>query len=292
MNSIRTKIILFTLLPLTVTLILIGYLAILNKQQSEQDLVINRLSSYRTLLESGDLSFESLKDSKKLEVLLNEKVEYAEILKKDHTVLYSTEQRPSEVHNETLITAIDEAFLGTESTLGLLEGDASILVYVSPLIINNKIVGVLRVSLLNEQTNARVYQFAIFVIVIVLASMLVCYFLIAVLLTQTVLNNIDKLKSAATLLEHGDLDTPIVKTSKDEIGELAETLNKMRKEVKESRKDLEQANKDLEQLVDKRTQELQDKLEELERLNRFMIDREIKMVELKKELAALQSKLG
>jgi nitrate/nitrite-specific signal transduction histidine kinase len=292
MNSIRTKIILFTLLPLTVTLILIGYLAILNKQQSEQDLVINRLSSYRTLLESGDLSFESLKDSKKLEVLLNEKVEYAEILKKDHTVLYSTEQRPSEVHNETLITAIDEAFLGTESTLGLLEGDASILVYVSPLIINNKIVGVLRVSLLNEQTNARVYQFAIFVIVIVLASMLVCYFLIAVLLTQTVLNNIDKLKSAATLLEHGDLDTPIVKTSKDEIGELAETLNKMRKEVKESRKDLEQANKDLEQLVNKRTQELQDKLEELERLNRFMIDREIKMVELKKELAALQSKLG
>jgi nitrate/nitrite-specific signal transduction histidine kinase len=292
MNSIRTKIILFTLLPLTVTLILIGYLAILNKQQSEQDLVINRLSSYRTLLESGDLSFESLKDSKKLEVLLNEKVEYAEILKKDHTVLYSTEQRPSEVHNETLITAIDEAFLGTESTLGILEGDASILVYVSPLIINNKIVGVLRVSLLNEQTNARVYQFAIFVIVIVLASMLVCYFLIAVLLTQTVLNNIDKLKSAATLLEHGDLDTPIVKTSKDEIGELAETLNKMRKEVKESRKDLEQANKDLEQLVNKRTQELQDKLEELERLNRFMIDREIKMVELKKELAALQSKLG
>jgi nitrate/nitrite-specific signal transduction histidine kinase len=153
-------------------------------------------------------------------------------------------------------------------------------------------VGVLRVSLLNEQTNARVYQFAIFVIVIVLASILVCYFLIAVLLTQTVLNNIDKLKSAATLLEHGDLDTPIVKTSKDEIGELAETLNKMRKEVKESRKDLEQANKDLEQLVDKRTQELQVKLEELERLNRFMIDREIKMIELKKDLAELQSKLG
>lgn len=292
MNSIRTKIILFTLLPLTVTLILIGYFAILNKQESEQDLITNRLSSYRTLLESGDLSFESLKDSKKLEVLLNEKVQYAEIVKKDHTVLYSTEHRSADEHNTTLVTAIDEAFSGIETTMGIEEDGVSVLVYVSPLIINNKIVGVLRIDLLNEQTNARVYQFTIFVIIIVLVSILVCYFLIAVLLTQTVLNNIDKLKSAAVLLEHGDLDTPIVKTSKDEIGELAETLNKMRKEVKGSRKDLEQANKGLEQLVGQRTQELQTKLAELERLNRFMIDREIKMVELKNEVAQLKDRLS
>lgn len=288
MNSIRTKIILFTLLPLTVTLILIGYFAILNKQQNEQDLITNRLSSYRVLLESGDLSFESLKDSKKLEVLLNEKVQYAEIVKKDHTVLYSTAQKSSNTHNDSLTTAIDEAFTGIESILGIEKDGASVLVYVSPLIINNKIVGVLHVDMLNEQTNARVYQFTIIVIIIVFASILVCYFLIAVLLTQTVLNNIDKLKSAAVLLEHGDLDTPIVKTSKDEIGELAETLNKMRKEVKGSRKDLEEANKGLEQLVDQRTQELQTKLDELERLNRFMIDREIKMVELKNELSKLR----
>jgi len=288
MNSIRTKIILFTLLPLTVTLILIGYFAILNKQQNEQDLITNRLSSYRVLLESGDLSFESLKDSKKLEVLLNEKVQYAEIVKKDHTVLYSTAQKSSNTHDDSLTTAIDEAFTGIESILGIEKDGASVLVYVSPLIINNKIVGVLHVDMLNEQTNARVYQFTIIVIIIVFASILVCYFLIAVLLTQTVLNNIDKLKSAAVLLEHGDLDTPIVKTSKDEIGELAETLNKMRKEVKGSRKDLEEANKGLEQLVDQRTQELQTKLDELERLNRFMIDREIKMVELKNELSKLR----
>jgi nitrate/nitrite-specific signal transduction histidine kinase len=287
MNSIRTKIILFTLLPLTITLILIGYFAVLNKQQNEQDLITNRLSSYRVLLESGDLSFESLKDSKKLEILLNEKVEYAEIVKKDHTVLYSTEKRDV-AHSDLVKDSIDEAFLGIESTRGIEENDVSILEYVSPLIINNRVVGVLHVELLNEQTNARVYQFAMLVILIVLVSIFVCYFLIAVLLTQTVLNNIDKLKAAAILLEHGDLDTPIVKTSKDEIGELAETLNKMRKEVKESRKDLEQANKGLEQLVDQRTQELQTKLAELERLNRFMIDREIKMVELKNELSRLK----
>jgi nitrate/nitrite-specific signal transduction histidine kinase len=207
-------------------------------------------------------------------------------------VLYSTEYRSLDEHNASLATAIDEAFSGIESTQGIEEGGVSVLTYVSPLIINNKIVGALHVDLLSEQTNARVYQFTIFVIIIVLVSILVCYFLIAVLLTQTVLNNIDKLKSAAVLLEHGDLDTPIVKTSKDEIGELAETLDKMRKEVKGSRKDLEQANKGLEQLVGQRTQELQTKLGELERLNKFMIDREIKMVELKNEVAQLKNRLS
>jgi nitrate/nitrite-specific signal transduction histidine kinase len=288
MHSIRTKILLFTLIPLLVTLLIIGLVAVLDKQESERSLIINRLDSYRSLLESGTLSFESLKDVAKLEELINEKVEHAEILKKD-AVLYSTQSIPPAERNAVIAPSIDEAFTGIETILHLNENGRPILVYISPLIVNNKIVGVVRIDLSNEQTQKRVTDFLLFVIFIVAASLLICYFLIAILLTNTVLRNIKNLTDSAELLEEGDLNKPIVAQSNDEIGELAETLERMREEVKNSRQSLEDANKDLEKQVADRTVELQSKFDELEHLNRFMIDREIKMVELKEQIAHLKN---
>jgi HAMP domain-containing protein len=288
MHSIRTKILLFTLIPLLVTLLIISLVAILDKQESERSLIINRLDSYRSLLESGTLSFESLKNVEKLEELINEKVEHAEILKKD-AVLYSTESTPPAERNVVVSPSIDEAFMGIETILHLNEDGRPILVYVSPLIVNNKIVGVLRIDLSNEQTQKRVMDFLLLVVFIVAASLLICYFLIAILLTSTVLRNIKNLIDSTNLLKEGDLETPIVAQSKDEIGELAETLERMREEVKNSRQSLEEANKYLETQVADRTVELQSKLDELEHLNRFMIDREIKMVELKEKIAHLEN---
>ncbi len=288
MHSIRTKILLFTLIPLFVTLVIIGFLAVLNKQDSERALVINQLDSYRSLLESGELSFESLKDTKKLEVLINEKVQHAEILKKDNVVLYSTQTQTPAERNALIAPSIQDAFDGVETILHISEDSQALLVYISPLIVNNKIVGVLRIDLSNEQTQQRVTQFLIFVLIIVVSSILVCYFLIAILLTSTVLRNIDILTNSTRQIEEGDLNTPVVAQSKDEIGELAETLERMREEVRSSRQSLEEANKYLEAQVSERTVELQSKLDELEHLNRFMIDREIKMVELKERIAQLE----
>jgi HAMP domain-containing protein len=286
--SIKSKVIVFTLVPLLLTLVIVGMLAVINKQENEKDLILNRLATFRTLLESGDLSFESLKDVERVEVLINEKVSYAALIKKDGSVLYETNTLPPHKRTDLIQAHINEAFEGFEAVHMVQEDGRPILVYISPIIVNGKIVAVLRIDLANEQTAARVQQFTIIVFGIVAASLFFCYFLIAVLITRTVIDNILRLKEATLTIEGGDFDTPIEKQSQDEIGELAEILDHMRTEIKHSHKELETINKGLEEQVHQRTAELEQKLDELERLNRFMTDREIKMIELKKEIALLK----
>jgi len=287
-RSIKSKVLVFTLVPLVIILLCIGFLAVINKIESEENSVVDRLSTYRSLLESGTLSLQSLEDIQKLETLLDEKVLHAAIVKKGGEVLYSTKTQTPKERDELLYRTIADAFAGVETTQKIDEDGNQLLLYVTPLIVNNKIVAVLRIDLSNDQTTARVTQFTLFIFILVAVGILVCYFLITALLTGAIISNIEKLKIAATNIQQGDLNTPVASLSKDEIGELAETLEQMRKEVKNSRKQLESVNKDLENQVHERTLELEKKLEELERLNRFMVDREIKMVELKKEIDALK----
>jgi PAS domain S-box-containing protein len=52
--------------------------------------------------------------------------------------------------------------------------------------------------------------------------------------------------------------------------------------------ELKKLQKELEQKVEERTKQLGDKVEELERFNRLAVGREIKMIELKEELAKLR----
>ena len=54
----------------------------------------------------------------------------------------------------------------------------------------------------------------------------------------------------------------------------------------------EEEKKSLEQKVKRRTKELQEKIEELERFQKFAVGRELKMIELKKELEKLKEGLG
>ena len=60
--------------------------------------------------------------------------------------------------------------------------------------------------------------------------------------------------------------------------------------VKKRTAELEKLKTSLEETVAERTQELNQKLSELERINTIMVDRELKMVEMKKELEELKKK--
>jgi len=55
-------------------------------------------------------------------------------------------------------------------------------------------------------------------------------------------------------------------------------------------KELQELNKSLEEKVQERTRELQERLNELERFHRLTVGRELKMIELKKELEQLRAK--
>ncbi len=131
-----------------------------------------------------------------------------------------------------------------------------------------------------------------------LPFMLFVIFLLA-LFAQRVVAPICRLDYFVRGLGSGRVNGRMMIGSKDEIGELAESFNKMAEEVIRKQRELEDANRELEGVVHQRSAELQEQnIEvtganaELERMNKFMIGRELRMVELKNEIDDLKEKLA
>ena len=73
--------------------------------------------------------------------------------------------------------------------------------------------------------------------------------------------------------------------------ELEEIKNTLEIKVKARTRELEEFTKSLEQKVEERTKELQKRLEDLERFRKITIGRELRMIELKKEIKQLKEEL-
>ena len=69
-------------------------------------------------------------------------------------------------------------------------------------------------------------------------------------------------------------------------------LREMMREIKQKTAELEKTKVGLEEEVTRRTKELQGKVLELARFNKVAVGRELKMVELKEEIAQLKKQLG
>ncbi len=79
---------------------------------------------------------------------------------------------------------------------------------------------------------------------------------------------------------------PAFKISADEIGQLGEAFNNMVGKLQESYKQLHKSNQELTAAG----KALKEKMSEMEQFNKMMVGRELKMVELKKEIASLKNK--
>ncbi|MDD5750251.1 MAG: cache domain-containing protein [Candidatus Pacebacteria bacterium] len=152
-----------------------------------------------------------------------------------------------------------------------------------------------------EEAFALVAIFQKQVIVIFLGG-LVLLLGIGYLLGDRIVVPMKELIAATRKIALGELESKIDIKTGDEIEELARSFNKMADDLKESRADLEKSKnilevkvaartkelqeltKGLEYKVKERTKELQSRLDELERFHRLTIGRELKMIELKKEL--------
>lgn len=93
-----------------------------------------------------------------------------------------------------------------------------------------------------------------------------------------------KLKDLTKDISAGEAEISTGINSRDEIGELAKSFEEMSRDLLSSRKKLENYADDLEKKVDERTKELKVKVEELQKINNVIINREMKMIQLKKEL--------
>ncbi|MCA9385067.1 HAMP domain-containing protein [Candidatus Dojkabacteria bacterium] len=114
--------------------------------------------------------------------------------------------------------------------------------------------------------------------------------IVLLFISNTVSTPIKKLEQTAAEFAKGNFSKRVDIETGDEIGKLAKVFNDMAKNLQTRTKELEQSKKDLEQEVRKRTRELNKQVDELERITNIMVDRELKMVQLKKELSNIKSK--
>jgi methyl-accepting chemotaxis protein len=119
--------------------------------------------------------------------------------------------------------------------------------------------------------------------------------LIAVLYTISFTKPIRAVTKAAEDVRAGNLDVETKIKGKDEIGTLASIFDEMVANIKNSRAELEKYSKTLETQVADRTKQveeskkaLEEKLDELGRMNNLMVGREVKMTELKAEIDKLK----
>ncbi len=131
------------------------------------------------------------------------------------------------------------------------------------------------------------------IVITVLILFVVIIFILAVFLFITVkgyTKPIGEILEGTKKVAAGKLDTVIKKYTSDELGELAESFNEMTSDLRDSKEDLEKYNRTLEERVKERTGELERKNSELERFNKVAVNRELKMIELKKQIEELKGR--
>ena len=74
------------MIPFLMVLIVLSAVTIQDKTQNERDLLLNRIDSYVNLLESGDMSFESVRQKEKLEKMFDERVISSELIGRDQSI--------------------------------------------------------------------------------------------------------------------------------------------------------------------------------------------------------------
>lgn len=130
-----------------------------------------------------------------------------------------------------------------------------------------------------------------------------------VMIFRNIVSPLKELTKITKEVSAGNLDVKIQAKSKDEIGELMASFNKMLKDLKETKDLLEEEKQTLEikvkartlaleeekrslaEKVERRTKELQDRVKELEKFQKITVGRELKMIELKKALQQAQDKI-
>jgi methyl-accepting chemotaxis protein len=160
----------------------------------------------------------------------------------------------------------------------------------------------------------------IIISVLIMVSALAIAVLAVILVLKRITKPIISLRDAALEIGRGKLETKIDIETNDEIGELAKTFNQMvatlkefykglEEKVQERTRELEEARASLEikvkartkelqglteqqeETIEKRTKEIKERMEELERFHRLAVGRELKMIELKKEIKRVSDEL-
>jgi methyl-accepting chemotaxis protein len=117
-----------------------------------------------------------------------------------------------------------------------------------------------------------------------LAAFLLILLLMATVLSRLIVNSVGNLNKAVLRITDEESTDLLPDTGGDEISELSKSINKLINGLREARSKSDEK-------VQEKTKNLEEKLNELERLNKLMVGREVTMFELKKKLKEENGKL-
>jgi methyl-accepting chemotaxis protein len=142
-----------------------------------------------------------------------------------------------------------------------------------------------------SQIDTSVTQLILSLLIIFIAAVLVSTGLTAIFVSH-ILSPITDLTKAVREISSGKLDRQVQVKSRDEIGQLAEVFNHMVTELHAYYSNLEGKVTERTQELDTAKKAVEEKLQEVQQLNQYMTGRELKMIELKNQIADLQTQLS
>jgi len=119
------------------------------------------------------------------------------------------------------------------------------------------------------------------VVISVIVAILVA--LTSYFISKSISDPLAKLTDVSRNIAKGNLENRVDIKTEDEFGELAQSFNQMTESLQASYGELEEK-------VKIRTTELEKSVKELNKLNKVMTGRELKMIELKKEIKKLEDR--
>ena len=202
----------------------------------------------------------------------------------------------------------------------------SVLSVITPIHVGGQRVGTydIRLSLETEEASIREHQKQL--ILLILATVVFISISLSLFLRRIVVIPVLEIQKGSEKIRAGNLDWRIILKNRDELGDLAKGFNKMAEKLKElyeslerrvrqrtkelentkaelekskmvleikvkaRTRELEELTAGLEEKVQQRTKELEQELKKLEKFQRITVGRELKMIELKKEIKKLKIK--
>ncbi len=259
--------------------------------------VIAQMKAPAELINGGTLGFEAVAQRATIEQIIGGEVIEAIVTGPDDVIYYSME--PSDVglgiskverlDQELLVGSFGKTVFGNDS-----ENDY---VSISPIYSASGRAPFLSVYIKasgSEAQKEKLMLLLIFIVGFTLASVLISWVIIYVF-RVVVVQALSRLTHASEMISKGNFDKSLLDSipdTDDEIGDLTRAFRKMIAEIEVSRAELEGYNMKLEADVKARTAELDVKVGELEKINKFMVGRELKMIELKNAMAELEEKLS
>lgn len=145
-----------------------------------------------------------------------------------------------------------------------------------------------RIEFIQRKNDQLFQSYIISALITVLLILIVSITVTVFFMQSIIINPLKKILLGLEQVNKGVLSTKIDIKNKDEIGKIANVFNSMTQDLEISKKKLEEYSGTLEQKIIERTTELNSKLNELEKMNKLMVDRELKMIDLKKQIRELE----